>query len=228
MTALGQRVKALRKARHLSQGELADAVGVERSYIAMIETGRTKNPSRDVLTGLARALEVPIEDLLIAAGYLQVAPPEAELAEREIATKRLLTEMERLLQEYGTILEVPAERAFNVAGRVPAGYPEIPEAEVVDELIIPASWFVLKVAGDSLNGLGIEHGDQVFIDPTATEPRPQQIVVAQLADGSVTIKRWVPQGDHVRLEPANHKYRAIKARDLRVLGTVKAIWKFVN
>jgi repressor LexA len=94
----------------------------------------------------------------------------------------------------------------------------------VDNLVISASWFVLKVAGDSLVDIGIEHGDKVFIDPTAT-PQSGDIVIAQLADGSVTIKRWIPKGDHVRLEPANHKYRAIDARNVRVLGVAQSIWK---
>ncbi len=225
MKTLGQRVKQLRKQHRLTQEELAEKIDVERSYIGHIERGRTLTPSREVLIALAEALETPVEDLLVAAGYIPTPPKEAELAEREIETKRILSDMARFLQKHGTLLEIPAERTFRFVGRFPAGYPEIPETEIVEQISIPASWVVLQVVGDSLIGLGIEHGDQVFVEPFPVTPQPRQIVVAQLSDGSVTIKRWRPKDDHVSLEPANHKYKAIKARDVKVLGVVRKILK---
>ena len=200
-------------------------VGVQRSYIGHIERGRTETPSREVLIGLAEALETPVEDLLSAAGYMPAPPEEIEIAEREIATKRFLNDMAHFLEEHGTMLEIPAQRAFRFVGRFPAGYPEIPETEIVEQITIPASWVVLQVVGDSLIELGIEHGDQVFVEPLPESVRPRQIVIAQLSDGSVTIKRWVPKDDHVSLEPANHKYQTIQARDVRVLGVVKKVLK---
>ena len=68
---LGNRVRELRKALGLSQEKLAERIGVDRSYIAHIESGRTKMPSADVITALARALETTSEDLFRA----MVGPP---------------------------------------------------------------------------------------------------------------------------------------------------------
>ncbi len=73
---LGRRIFELRKAKGLTQEELGNLVGVDGSYIGHIEKGRTKTPSRDVLTRLAQALEVPVQDLLVAAGYLPPPKPD--------------------------------------------------------------------------------------------------------------------------------------------------------
>ena len=48
----------------MTQEELAKGAKVARSYIALIETGRKKNPSLDILKRLARALSVPVTELL--------------------------------------------------------------------------------------------------------------------------------------------------------------------
>jgi len=57
-------IKALREQRELSQPELAKRAQVAQSYIAMLETGEKQNPSLDILKRLAKALKVPVADLL--------------------------------------------------------------------------------------------------------------------------------------------------------------------
>jgi transcriptional regulator with XRE-family HTH domain len=61
---LGSVLRALRQGKGLSQRALAGRVGVTDAYIALIETGARKNPSLEVLKGLAKALGVPVTDLL--------------------------------------------------------------------------------------------------------------------------------------------------------------------
>ena len=48
----------------MSQRDLAAKVKVTPGYIAQLETGHAKNPSLDVLKRLARALGVPVGELL--------------------------------------------------------------------------------------------------------------------------------------------------------------------
>jgi repressor LexA len=222
MASLGQLVKRARENAGLTQKQLGDAIGVSRDYIASIENERVELPSREVIRGLARVLPLTREQIVAAAGY--IGQPSEEDTE-VLATKRLLEKMQTLLTEYGTILAVPGDQAIDVAGRVPAGFPVIPEAEAVEQLVISKRWFALRVTGDSLCEIGIESGDLVFIDPNDVQPQPGQITVVQFSDGSVTMKRWFPQNDHVRLEPANHQYQAILARDVIVRGVVRGIWK---
>jgi transcriptional regulator with XRE-family HTH domain len=57
-------LKGLRQAKGLSQVALAKAAKVERTYLVKLESGDKKNPSLDVLKRLARALGVPVTELL--------------------------------------------------------------------------------------------------------------------------------------------------------------------
>ena len=57
-------IKAKRKAKGLTRSDLARAADVTPAYITQLETGERKNPSLDVLKKLARALGVPVTELL--------------------------------------------------------------------------------------------------------------------------------------------------------------------
>jgi transcriptional regulator with XRE-family HTH domain len=57
-------IRRLRDAKGISQRDLAAKVGVRGAYIAQLETGARKNPSRDVLKRIAKALGVPVTELL--------------------------------------------------------------------------------------------------------------------------------------------------------------------
>ena len=66
---LGQRLRALRKERGLSQSDLAGDL-VSPSYVSLIESGQ-RSPEREVLEGLARKLDCSV--LYLESG---VAPEE--------------------------------------------------------------------------------------------------------------------------------------------------------
>ena len=57
-------IRRYRKAKGISQRDLAAKVGVKGAYIAQLETGARKNPSLDVLKKIAKALDVPVTELL--------------------------------------------------------------------------------------------------------------------------------------------------------------------
>ena len=59
----GKQVQELRKARNLSQEQLAELAGVHRTYIGMIERAE-KNITLCNIERIAKALEVNIKDLL--------------------------------------------------------------------------------------------------------------------------------------------------------------------
>jgi transcriptional regulator with XRE-family HTH domain len=56
---IGDRLKELREAKKLSQGDIEKRTGLLRCYISRVENGHTV-PSIDTLEKLARALEVPM------------------------------------------------------------------------------------------------------------------------------------------------------------------------
>lgn len=58
------RVRELRKAKYMTQYQLASLVGVQVQTIANIETGRYKvQPRYSTLTALAKALDVSVDEL---------------------------------------------------------------------------------------------------------------------------------------------------------------------
>lgn len=58
---LGARIKEIRKARGLSQEDLAERVGIEAKHLSRIEVGGSY-PSLDRLAKLAKALNVEMKD----------------------------------------------------------------------------------------------------------------------------------------------------------------------
>jgi XRE family transcriptional regulator of biofilm formation len=61
---IGQRIKRLREAKGLTQAELAIQARVTRPYVTMLESGVRKTPSLPMLQRLAKALGVPVTELL--------------------------------------------------------------------------------------------------------------------------------------------------------------------
>ena len=61
---LSKVLKTLREARGLTQVDLAAKAKVERTYIVKLESGDKKNPSLAILQKLAKALGVPLTELL--------------------------------------------------------------------------------------------------------------------------------------------------------------------
>ena len=59
---MGERLRRLREARKLSQGDIEKRTGLLRCYISRVENGHTI-PAVETLEKLARALEVPIYQL---------------------------------------------------------------------------------------------------------------------------------------------------------------------
>jgi transcriptional regulator with XRE-family HTH domain len=59
----------------MSVRDVAAKTGVSVSYITQIENGRRKAPGPDVLKKLAPAYNVPVRDLLKAAGYMDDIEP---------------------------------------------------------------------------------------------------------------------------------------------------------
>jgi transcriptional regulator with XRE-family HTH domain len=81
---LGQAIRAIRQGEGLSQKELAEAAGIDQSYLSMIESDQRRNPGMRIMSRLARALQVSMDDLAERAGYLPQPQPPDPLTERAL------------------------------------------------------------------------------------------------------------------------------------------------
>jgi transcriptional regulator with XRE-family HTH domain len=70
MSVFASYLRELRKARGLSLKQVEAEAGVSNAYLSQLERGLRKPPHPDILRRLAKAYEVPVEDLLVSAGYL--------------------------------------------------------------------------------------------------------------------------------------------------------------
>jgi transcriptional regulator with XRE-family HTH domain len=62
-TAVGTRVRQIRKAAGLSQSELAERAGTSMNGIALLEQGRIRDPHLSTLEQIAQGLGVPFAEL---------------------------------------------------------------------------------------------------------------------------------------------------------------------
>lgn len=60
----GLRIRQMREARGWTQQELAQKAGVSRPAVTQWESGKTKDPKRGSLLGIAHAFGVTVEDLI--------------------------------------------------------------------------------------------------------------------------------------------------------------------
>lgn len=87
-----------RKARGLSQCELAGMVEISQQALAKIESGATARPSRDILERIAIILDIPFETLLLGDDIAALNISEAgarvareyDLADKDTQAKIML------------------------------------------------------------------------------------------------------------------------------------------
>jgi XRE family transcriptional regulator of biofilm formation len=61
---LGEVLREVRESRGMTQAQLAEKAQVALSFVTVLEAGHQRNPSRQVVYRLARALNVPVKRLL--------------------------------------------------------------------------------------------------------------------------------------------------------------------
>jgi transcriptional regulator with XRE-family HTH domain len=73
---IGDRLRALREAKQLSQGDIESRSGLARSYLSRVENGHTV-PSVETLEKWAYALEIPLYQLFYEGDQPPALPPLA-------------------------------------------------------------------------------------------------------------------------------------------------------
>ncbi len=110
-----------------------------------------------------------------------------------------------------------------IIGEIAAGgpieaYQDASETLAIPDILAPTGdAYVLKVRGDSMIEAHIEDGDYVLIRPQSTA-RNGDIVVAQVEENAVTLKRFFKEQGRIRLQPANPNYPPQYYPDVRIQG----------
>lgn len=130
----------------------------------------------------------------------------------------------------GRLLEIP------LLGRVAAGVPLLAEECVEDTVKVDSFFlgrdakevFALRVVGDSMIEDGIHDGDFIFVRKQVTANRGDTVVA--LIEDEATVKRYYPEGDRIRFQPANASMAPIyiHRRDFKrtqLLGIVVGVYR---
>ena len=131
-----------------------------------------------------------------------------------------------------TMVEVP------LLGRVAAGAPLLAQQHIEDTVRIDSfllggngrEVFALRVRGNSMIEDGIHDGDFIFVRK-APSAAPGEIVVALIED-EATCKRYFPEGDRIRFQPANKDMQPIYVsradfKQTMILGRVVGVYRKV-
>jgi repressor LexA len=152
---------------------------------------------------------------------------------KALEKKGLITREPNMSRAIQLAAEPIEDRSLPLAGRIAAGvlHQAIEQNERVDfeTMFDPADkdLFVLEVNGDSMIEDQIADGDFVVIRKQKTA-RKGQIVVAITDEGEATLKRWFPERNRIRLEPANSAMKPIFVRDAQVVGVVVGVVRKVE
>ena len=216
---LGEIIKQYRQEHSLSQDAIAEASGLSKAYISILE--RNRNPK----TG-----EPPVASLKSIKAIAKALNSDFDTIFSQLDPDLKISISEQLpppLPSNATPY-VPRHQA-PILGTIPAGYPELAFEDIEGYADIPYSdeenYFFLRVKGDSMEPK-IRTGDLVLIrrQPCAEDG---QIVAARVNGDEATLKRFKQQGDTVLLLPENPTYepRIVSAADFergyaQIIGVV--------
>ncbi|HEY2728693.1 MAG TPA: transcriptional repressor LexA [Polyangia bacterium] len=131
------------------------------------------------------------------------------------------------------VVEIP------IVGRVAAGLPLLAVENVQDTVHVDKFFigqtrevFALRVKGESMIEDGIFDGDYIFVKKQLQASRGD-IVVAMISGPSgdeATVKRYYPEGDSIRFQPANAAMQPIIVRkkdfkSVNLIGVVVGVYR---
>jgi repressor LexA len=158
--------------------------------------------------------------ILQREGYLERSSSQQSRAIRLTPTAAIRLGLTSELVPQATAADA---RVLPIIGEIAAGgpieaYQDASETMAVPDLLAPSGdAYVLRVRGDSMIEAHIADGDFVLIRPQTTA-RNGDIVVAQVEENAVTLKRFFKEKDQIRLQPANPAYPPQFYDDVRIQG----------
>lgn len=194
--------------KKISQTELVEKTGLQKSNVSRYFTGKTK-PNGKALTKIASVLGVDPSWLVGEGPDLTTGELAKMSFEHSISTEPLPFALEK-------------RNRVNVIGDVAAGVPIPAQEDIVGTVLTDKDVFALRIKGDSMSPR-IMDGDVVLVDQNIS-PEDGDVVIALVGD-EATCKILKKTHGNVTLVPFNAAYPPFvytgdEARDLRVLGVV--------
>ncbi len=191
------------------------------------------------LTQRQRAVYEFIRDKIRTRGYgptvreiglhFKIRSPNGVMCHlKALEKKELITREPNMSRAIQLSTESASDRGLPLAGKVAAGvlHEAIEQNERVDfgDMfdVVDKDLFVLEVQGESMIDEHIADGDYIVVRRQRTA-RKGQVVVAQTDDGEATLKRWYPEKNRIRLQPANSSMKPIYVKNAKILGVLVGV-----
>lgn len=191
---IAENIKTMRMSRNMTQRDLAKALGVSSSTIAMYETAR-REPNIETMEALADTFNVPLSSI---TGNNKPTLPPGLIPISDLQRHRI-----------------------PVLGSMAAGEPIYDEEfpDVVVDGPLDAD-FALRVHGDSMQP-GYLDGDLVFLRSVPDVPHNGSVCAVSV-DNEAALKHVFRYSDHVLLTSDNQQYEPMQysfaEHDIRILG----------
>ena len=197
----GGRIRALRKARGLTQGELAARIDMKKSIVSDWESGK-REPKMEALRRIAAALDADVGALI------GLAVPGPSPDEREPEAPREPSGARPLPANLKPLSGLHVQRV-PLIGRVAAGAPIMAEEDYETVVTAPVKCdCALEVRGDSMSPI-YESGDIVYIRRVSDVADGRIAVV--LLDDEAALKYVYHDRDGLTLISENRAYGPIVA-----------------
>lgn len=155
---------------------------------------------------------------------LMIIDPDTGKSEGDISIAQPVA----VQNERDDVVDIP------VIGRIAAGTPILADQNIDDTIPVPARFlskgnsFMLTVKGESMMEAGILDGDYILVHQQNTANNGD--IVVAMVDGfesEATVKTFYKENGHVRLQPENQYMSPIIVSDVKILGLVKGVFRYL-
>ncbi|MDR1815479.1 MAG: transcriptional repressor LexA [Clostridiales Family XIII bacterium] len=155
---------------------------------------------------------------------------------KDPAKPRAISFMDKLKHDPRANVDVQRDDIVDIplVGHIAAGQPVLAEENIESFFPVPVEYvkgdnFMLTVRGDSMVEAGILDGDKILVREQKVASNGE-IVVAMIQgfEAEATVKTYYKEDGHIRLQPENSAYSPIIVQDVKILGVVKGVFRYLQ
>lgn len=204
---MGERIKALRREKNLTQEALGEILGIQKAAVQKYEKGTVENIKRDTLIKMSQIFDTTVE--YIINGNSDIINSLIPVNDRDMIKIPVLAEVSAGMGCHAEILD---------------GYSTGYEPVSADDINSDETYVYLRVKGDSMYPLFIE-GDLALIRVQSSVDSGSYAVVL-IDDCNGVIKKVVYGPDFIELQSVNpmyppRRFEGSEISRIRVFGLVK-------
>lgn len=200
---IGDRIRAIRRSRKMTQKEFSASLGIVQGFLCSIERGK-KIPSNTLMIAIQHSYGINPDWLNSGTGdmFLKKSSPSA----------------------------LPGSSAIPLYKTPPNSLESI-SASMVKEFIsipgIPDDCFAFEYTGEFMSPT-IRDGDIIVIKP-GSEPVSGDVILIVGQWGNSFLRRYRKRGDEIICSADNSSYSAFRPdANTKILGIVHAIWRKIK